>query len=64
MPKQSQFDNVVAQLIGRLCLMNQATTKSGGEATDNDIPFVIARHFVPKQSHAPPRLPRFARNDN
>jgi hypothetical protein len=24
--------NVVAQFIGQLCLMNQATTKSGGEA--------------------------------
>jgi len=24
------FLNVVAQFIGRLCLMNQATTKSGG----------------------------------
>ena len=24
------FKNVVAQFIGQLCLMNQATTKSGG----------------------------------
>jgi hypothetical protein len=28
---QSQFKNVVAQFIGQLCLMNQATTKFGGE---------------------------------
>jgi len=26
-------DNVVAQFIGQLCLMNQATTKSGGRAS-------------------------------
>jgi len=31
--KQTPFKNVVAQFIGQLCLMNQATTKSGGEAT-------------------------------
>ena len=37
------FDIVVAQFIGQLCLMNQATTKPRGEAA---------------QSHAPPRLPR------
>jgi len=35
-PKQSQFKNVVAQFIGQLCLMNQATTKCGGEATWTD----------------------------
>jgi len=48
MPKQSPFKNVVAQFIGQLCLMNQATTKSGGEAAWTD---------------APPGLPRSARND-
>ena len=32
------FLNVVAQFIGRLCLMNQATTKSGGEGAGNDTP--------------------------
>jgi len=35
-----QFKNVVAQFIGQLCLMNQATTKSGGEATWTDTPQV------------------------
>jgi hypothetical protein len=37
-PKQSRFKNVVAQFIGQLCLMNQATTKVGGEATWTDTP--------------------------
>jgi len=27
------FKNVVAQFIGRLCLINQATTEIGGEAS-------------------------------
>jgi len=31
--KQSQFKNVVAQFIGQLCLMNQATTKSGARSS-------------------------------
>jgi len=29
--KERLFNNVVAQLIGRLCLINQATTEFGGE---------------------------------
>jgi len=33
---EAWFKNVVAQFIGQLCLMNQATTKSGGEATWTD----------------------------
>ena len=32
------FDIVVAQFIGQLCLMNQATTKSGGEAPQSHTP--------------------------
>jgi len=33
---EAWFKNVVAQFIGQLCLMNQATTKCGGEATWTD----------------------------
>jgi hypothetical protein len=35
---QCPFENVVAQFIGQLCLMNQATTKSRGEAAWTDTP--------------------------
>jgi len=36
--RNPQVKNVVAQFIGQLCLMNQATTKCGGEATCTDVP--------------------------
>jgi len=34
--RNPQVKNVVAQFIGQLCLMNQATTKCGGQATWTD----------------------------
>jgi hypothetical protein len=41
-----ELKNVVAQFIGQLCLMNQATTKSCGEAACNDNLVAISLHLM------------------
>jgi len=48
---EAQFKNVVAQFIGQLCLMNQATTKSGGDEAISERDSSFHSEQAP-QSHA------------